>query len=263
MDLHPEAEIAAGMLAERSVTGRVLAWLDARAYRGADFVVDLGAYMRERVLRKGVSPPRRTPSVSGAAAWSYRHERHESSNEAPRARRPLRRHVLGQCRHRPRLRRDLRGNAAASRRSRIFFLFVGDGPRRAEVEEFARREGLHNFTYRDYFPRDLLRYSLSIADVHLDLASPAIRRHLGPEQAVWGHGVGATDSVRRTGPVRDRRRDPRCAVRRGHRSDGGGRHRCRQEDRRGLCRAGPTCDRRARSSALVGAAPTSSATITA
>src|SRR5678815_5420286 len=50
---------------------------------------------------------------------------------------------------------------------RIFFLFVGDGPRRREVEAFARREGIRNFAYRDYFPRDCLRYSLSIADVHL------------------------------------------------------------------------------------------------
>jgi colanic acid biosynthesis glycosyl transferase WcaI len=50
---------------------------------------------------------------------------------------------------------------------RIFFLFVGDGPRRREVEAFARRESIPNFAYRDYFPRDFLRYSLSIADVHL------------------------------------------------------------------------------------------------
>jgi glycosyltransferase involved in cell wall biosynthesis len=50
---------------------------------------------------------------------------------------------------------------------RIFFLFVGGGPRRAEVEGFASREGLTNFAYLDYFPRDMLRESLSVADVHL------------------------------------------------------------------------------------------------
>jgi glycosyltransferase involved in cell wall biosynthesis len=50
---------------------------------------------------------------------------------------------------------------------RIFFLFVGDGPRRTAVEAFAQRERLTNFAYRDYFARDVLRYSLSIADVHL------------------------------------------------------------------------------------------------
>jgi colanic acid biosynthesis glycosyl transferase WcaI len=50
---------------------------------------------------------------------------------------------------------------------RIYFLFVGGGPRRAEVETFAQREGITNFSYHDYFPREMLRHSLSVADVHL------------------------------------------------------------------------------------------------
>jgi glycosyltransferase involved in cell wall biosynthesis len=50
---------------------------------------------------------------------------------------------------------------------RIYFLFVGGGPRRAEVEQFAHREGLTNFAYHDYVPRDMLRHSLSVANVHL------------------------------------------------------------------------------------------------
>ena len=45
---------------------------------------------------------------------------------------------------------------------RIFFLFVGDGPRRREVEAFAHREHVTNFAYRDYFPREFLRDSLSV-----------------------------------------------------------------------------------------------------
>jgi glycosyltransferase involved in cell wall biosynthesis len=50
---------------------------------------------------------------------------------------------------------------------RIYFLFVGDGPRRAEIERFARENGIENFSYRGYFSREQLRYSLSVADVHL------------------------------------------------------------------------------------------------
>jgi colanic acid biosynthesis glycosyl transferase WcaI len=168
MDLHPEAEIAAGMLAERSVAGRVLAWLDARAYRGADFVVDLGAYMRDRVLRKGVS----TSKTHTVNIWGGRLELPPSNGTNPLTRRLELEdrfvvmysgnagivHDFGAIFEAMRLLRD---------DPRIFFLFVGDGPRRREVEAFARRESVHNFTYRDYFPRDFLRYSLSIADVHL------------------------------------------------------------------------------------------------
>src|SRR5213075_913134 len=50
---------------------------------------------------------------------------------------------------------------------RIYFLFVGDGPRRREIEQFAEENGIRNFEYRGYFSREQLRYSLSVADVHL------------------------------------------------------------------------------------------------
>jgi len=168
MDLHPEAEVAAGMLGEGSVAARVLAWLDAHAYRGADFVVDLGAYMRERVLRKGVSPVRsHTVSIwggrgdltppNGANPLTSRLELEDRfvvmySGNAGIV------HDFGAIFEAMRVLRD---------DPRVFFLFVGDGPRRREVEEFARRFGLTNFAYRDYFPRDLLRFSLSVANVHL------------------------------------------------------------------------------------------------
>jgi glycosyltransferase involved in cell wall biosynthesis len=49
----------------------------------------------------------------------------------------------------------------------IRFLFAGDGPRRSEIEARIERAGLQNVTYRDYFPREDLRYSLSVGDVHL------------------------------------------------------------------------------------------------
>ena len=168
MDLHPEAEIAAGMVEERSLAGRVLAWLDARAYRGADFVVDLGAYMRDRVLRKGVSTSRsHTVSI-----WGGRLELPPTNGANPLTRRlQLENRFVAMYSGNAGIVHDFGAIFEAMRLlrddPRIFFLFVGDGPRRREVEAFARRERVHNFAYRDYFPRDSLRYSLSIADVHL------------------------------------------------------------------------------------------------
>jgi len=50
MDLHPEAEVAAGMLRRESPLGRLLFWANGRGYAGADFVIALGPYMRERIL---------------------------------------------------------------------------------------------------------------------------------------------------------------------------------------------------------------------
>ena len=51
--------------------------------------------------------------------------------------------------------------------SEVQFLFVGEGPRKQEIQAFASRHGLKNFQYLPYFPREQLKYSLSLADVHL------------------------------------------------------------------------------------------------
>ena len=52
-------------------------------------------------------------------------------------------------------------------RADIVFLFVGGGPRLAEVKAAREREGLTNIRLLDYVPRVQLHASLSLADVHL------------------------------------------------------------------------------------------------
>ena len=49
----------------------------------------------------------------------------------------------------------------------IVFLFVGDGPRLKDVMAAQTAENLPNIRFLDYFPREELHASLSIADVHL------------------------------------------------------------------------------------------------
>ncbi len=52
-------------------------------------------------------------------------------------------------------------------RADIVFLYVGDGPRLAEVRAAKEAEGLDNILLLDYVPREHLHESLSTADVHL------------------------------------------------------------------------------------------------
>ena len=52
-------------------------------------------------------------------------------------------------------------------RTDIVFLYVGEGPRLAEVKEARDREELSNIRFLDYVPRSQLQASLAIADVHL------------------------------------------------------------------------------------------------
>ncbi|HZI41636.1 MAG TPA: glycosyltransferase family 4 protein [Gemmatimonadaceae bacterium] len=169
MDLHPDAEVASGMLGEGSLLAKFLEWANATGYRYADFVVDLGPYMKRRIVAKGVAPER----MHTVHVWSAKDE----IVPTPRESNPL----IDELGLRDKFVVMYSGNAGivhdfgaiceAMRLlkddPRIYFLFVGDGPRRAEIERYASENGIENFEYRGYFGREQLRYSLSVADVHL------------------------------------------------------------------------------------------------
>lgn len=170
MDLHPDAEVALGMLKEDSVAARRLHALNSAGYRGADLVVDLGFVMKERIEAKGVRPER----LVTIPVWS---DGEEIYPVAP-ADNPVRRQLgLDPAR----LVVMYSGNAGLAHRfdealeamrrfkddDRFFFLFVGGGPRRAEIEAFIAEHGIQNALYRGYFPREQLAESLSAGDVHL------------------------------------------------------------------------------------------------
>src|SRR5439155_5946279 len=135
-----------------------LAWLSDVVYRQADKVVVLGPYMADRVLAKRVRPDR----VTTIPVWSRRDEIYP----LPREGHPLRAALgldgkfvamysgnLG-------LAHSTAEFLAAARRLRdredVVFLFVGDGPRMAEMRAAQEAEGLTNVRFLDYFPREQL-----------------------------------------------------------------------------------------------------------
>jgi glycosyltransferase involved in cell wall biosynthesis len=169
MDLHPDASLALGRMSRANPVVAWLAWLSDFVYRQADTVVVLGPYMADRISAKGVRHHR----LAMVPVWSRRDEVYP----LPRAGHPLRESLglsdafvamysgnLG-------LAHSFDEFLAAARRLRdrpdIVFLLVGDGPRLAEVREAREREGLDNVRLLDYFPREQLHASLSLADVHL------------------------------------------------------------------------------------------------
>lgn len=171
MDLHPEAEVAAGMLRATSLLGRLLFWANGRGYRGADFVIALGPYMRERILASSgrVSPER----VQVVPVWVDGNE----IRPTPRAESSLARELglegkfvvayIGNAG----LAHDFTDFLDAMRQlrdhPRISFLFVGSGPQRARIEAFAAMHGIKNFLYRDYYPREEINSVYGLADVHV------------------------------------------------------------------------------------------------
>jgi colanic acid biosynthesis glycosyl transferase WcaI len=168
MDLHPDAEMAAGMVAADGVLGKTLTWLNDHAYRRADFVVDLGPYMKARVVAKGVSPAH----TATIPVWGHAELTHGTSGtQALRTSLGLDGRFVVMYSGNAGLVHDFADILVAMRRMRddprVFFLFVGDGPRRREIEAFAAEHALANFAYRPYFPREQVGDALAVADVHL------------------------------------------------------------------------------------------------
>ena len=169
MDLHPDASIALGRMSKRNPIVAKLAWLSDLVYRQADKVVVLGDYMADRIAAKKV----RRDRLVVVPVWSRRDEIYP----LPRDGHPLRAslsladkfvvmysgnlglaHSFGEVIEAARRLKD---------RDDVAFLFVGGGPRLAEVEAAKAAEGLDNVRLMDYFPREQLHASLSVADVHL------------------------------------------------------------------------------------------------
>jgi colanic acid biosynthesis glycosyl transferase WcaI len=169
MDLHPEAEVAAGMLKRGSLLGKLLFWANGRGYHSADFVIALGPYMRERILAQGTKAER----VEVVPVWVDGNE----ITPTPRAQNPL----VGELGLKGKfvvayignagLAHDFRDLLEAMRalkdHSRIYFVFIGDGPQRASIEAYAAEHGIENFLYRDYYPRERINSVYGLADVHV------------------------------------------------------------------------------------------------
>ena len=169
MDLHPDAGLALGRMNPRNPVVRALAWISDAVYRQADQVVVLGAYMADRIAAKGV-PRDRLVTIP---VWSRRDEIFpiERVGHPLRASLGLADKFVVMYSGNLGLAHSFAEVIEAARRlqdrAEVVFLFVGDGPRLAEVRAAQAAEGLTNIRLMGYFPRERLHESLSVADVHL------------------------------------------------------------------------------------------------
>jgi colanic acid biosynthesis glycosyl transferase WcaI len=192
MDLHPDASISLGRMSPSGRFGSLMYALSRSVYRQADKVVVLGPYMADRIALKQV-PDEKMITIP---VWSRRDEIYP----LPRDANPLRKSL------------DLEGSFVAmysgnlglahsfdefleaarrlKERSDIVFLFVGDGPRKHEVQAARDSEGLCNIRLLDPVPRDWLHASLSLADLHLISMKPEMNGIVVPGKLYGAMAAG-------------------------------------------------------------------------
>lgn len=168
MDLNPDEAIAAGWLKEDSLAGRLLKSLLRYSLRRASHVVVLDRFMKERIVKHGVSEERITvlpPWADGDAVYFDE-----------RGRRAFRkRHDLGEKfvvmysgNHSPchPLNTLLEAALRLAKSREILFCFVGGGTEQVKVKRFAAQHKLNAVTSLPYQPLKELAASLSAADLH-------------------------------------------------------------------------------------------------
>ena len=169
MDLHPDGSLALGRMSPKNPVVKALAWISDAVYRKADTIVVLGQYMADRIAAKQV-PRDRLVTIP---VWSRRDEIYPLDRQGH----PLR-ESLGLSNKFVVMYSGNLGLAhtfdeviEAARHFRynpdLVFLFVGGGPRLKEVQKAKDGENLENIRLMDYFSREQLHASLSIADIHL------------------------------------------------------------------------------------------------
>ena len=169
MDLHPAAEFAAGMLRRESLPGRILHALWRASHRRADFTISLGDFMSARLVADGVEPRR----IVVVPPWSAADDFAATAEEIARYRDELgvRGRFVVMYSGNAGLLHDFEAICEAmsllATDDGIVFVFIGGGPRRRQIEEFAAARRLPNVIFRGYEDRARIGSSIAAADAHL------------------------------------------------------------------------------------------------
>jgi glycosyltransferase involved in cell wall biosynthesis len=170
-DLYPDVAVSLGSLRKRSHATRFLDYLSRLTLRRSDRIVVLGECMRERVLDKiGESAASRVDVIHNWADGADVKPLNGEGNSFSAEQNLEDKFVLLFSGNLGRVNEfSTVLNAALLLRDRtdILFLFIGEGAKAAEIENFSQEHHLENTRMLPYQPREILRYSLAAGNASL------------------------------------------------------------------------------------------------
>lgn len=183
-DLYPEVAEEIGVLPRANFATNLLRSLSTAALKDCDAVVAIGRCMASRITARGISYAR----IAIIPNWAPPIQPIERSKNPFRRAHGLEGEFVVVYSGNMGLAHDFDTilNAADSLRGqRVVFLFIGEGPRRVEVEAAARLRGIDNIRFLPPQPADNLSESLSAADAHLVTMLPNLSGLVVPSK-VYG-----------------------------------------------------------------------------
>jgi glycosyltransferase involved in cell wall biosynthesis len=165
-DLYPEVAVELGVLPRRNFATNLLRTLSTAALKDCDAVVSIGRCMASRITARGISYAR----IAIIPNWAPPIQSLDRGSNPFRRAHGLEGEFVVVYSGNMGLAHDFETvlDAADSLRGqRVVFLFIGEGPRRMEVEAAARLRGIDNIRFLPPQPAEKLSESLSAADAHL------------------------------------------------------------------------------------------------
>ncbi len=169
MDLYPDVPIAFGIMKPNALSARLLEKIHRFCFNHSDRSVVLGRCMRDRLIGKGI-PPEKIALIN---PWADIDE----LQPLPRDENPLRKEwglegkLVVMYSGNLGLAHDidtLRGAMEKLKtREDIRFVFVGGGKLMTQLQTYCQEHSLNNAVFKPYQPREAIRASLSLADLHL------------------------------------------------------------------------------------------------
>lgn len=182
-DLFPEVALALGMKLGGALGFQTLNWIRNRSLRAAAFNVVLGSRMMSLVSRQAPLVP-----VRIVANWSPAVDilpLRRSDNPLAAEWQMLDRFVVGYSgnlgrAHELHLLLDVAERLR--RRSDIAFLIIGEGNQKEALQREVLQRNLNNVHFKPYQPKEQLKYSLTLPDVHLVSLKPVLEGLIVPSK---------------------------------------------------------------------------------
>jgi glycosyltransferase involved in cell wall biosynthesis len=183
-DIYPDTAVRLKLLKNENLFTKILYLLSKFTLKKANRIVALGDYMKEIIVSKGIKKDK----ISVIHNWS------DGSTIYPISKKEnwfldkfdLRDRFIilysgnmgmGHC-----FSTILEGVRELKGFDDIVFLFIGDGIRKKEIEEFKKRNTLANIKFLPYQRREDLNFSLNSGDIHLISLENGLEGHIVPSK---------------------------------------------------------------------------------
>ncbi len=167
-DLYPDLPEEFEVIKPNGLVSKIGTWLTRFSLAKSDCIITLGQFMKKRLLGKGIDK-----QIHVIDSWADQSEIYPFAKEDTRFYKEWNLegkfvvHYSGNMGMGHTFDMILEAASRLSVFNDIIFLFVGNGSRRSEIEEYVSKNRLNNIQIKDYVPREYLNNNLNCADVSL------------------------------------------------------------------------------------------------